>query len=122
MRGSRRSASPPSGRGTTRSSRTSRRPHERPPARVDACRGRHVRTRRRMLFNSLEFALFLPITLLVYHVLIPQRFWRARKGFLVVASYLFYMSWNPFFGILLLGSTLIDFTMGLLLERTSNLV
>jgi D-alanyl-lipoteichoic acid acyltransferase DltB (MBOAT superfamily) len=30
------------------------------------------------------------------------------------------MSWNPFFGILLLGSTLIDFTMGLLLERTTG--
>jgi len=74
-----------------------------------------------MLFNSLEFALFLPITLLVYHGVIPRRFWRARKGFLVVASYLFYMSWNPFFGLLLLGSTLIDFTMGLLLERTSSL-
>jgi D-alanyl-lipoteichoic acid acyltransferase DltB (MBOAT superfamily) len=73
-----------------------------------------------MLFNSVEFALFLPLTLLVYHVLIPKSRWRARKIFLVVASYLFYMSWNPFFGLLLLGSTLIDFTMGLALERTTD--
>jgi D-alanyl-lipoteichoic acid acyltransferase DltB (MBOAT superfamily) len=70
-----------------------------------------------MLFNSLEFALFLPVTLLVYHGAIPARCWRTRKIFLVVASYVFYMSWNPFFGLLLLGSTLVDFTMGLALER-----
>jgi D-alanyl-lipoteichoic acid acyltransferase DltB (MBOAT superfamily) len=73
-----------------------------------------------MLFNSIEFALFLPLSLLVYHVLVPKRRWRARKVFLVVASYLFYMSWNPFFGILLLGSTLVDFTMGLALERATG--
>jgi alginate O-acetyltransferase complex protein AlgI len=72
-----------------------------------------------MLFNSIEFALFLPITLLVYHGLIPAHRWRERKIFLVVASYVFYMSWNPVFGLLLLGSTLVDFTMGLALERTT---
>jgi D-alanyl-lipoteichoic acid acyltransferase DltB (MBOAT superfamily) len=73
-----------------------------------------------MLFNSIEFALFLPLVLLGYHVLIPARRWRARKRFLVVASYVFYMSWNPVFGLLLLGSTLVDFTMGLALERTTG--
>jgi D-alanyl-lipoteichoic acid acyltransferase DltB (MBOAT superfamily) len=73
-----------------------------------------------MLFNSLEFALFLPITLAIYHLAIPRRHWRARKLFLVFASYLFYMSWNPFFGLLLLGSTFVDFTMGLALERTTH--
>jgi D-alanyl-lipoteichoic acid acyltransferase DltB (MBOAT superfamily) len=73
-----------------------------------------------MLFNSLEFALFLPITLAIYHLAIPRRHWRARKLFLVFASYAFYMSWNPFFGLLLLGSTFVDFTMGLALERTTH--
>jgi alginate O-acetyltransferase complex protein AlgI len=72
-----------------------------------------------MLFNSIEFAVFLPLTLAIYY-LIPRRCWRARKGFLVVASYLFYMSWNPAFGLLLLGSTLVDFAMGLALERTAG--
>ena len=74
-----------------------------------------------MLFNSLEFAIFLPLTLAIYYLGIPESRWRARKIFLVVASYLFYMSWNPFFGLLLLGSTLIDFTMGLLLEGATGL-
>ncbi len=73
-----------------------------------------------MLFNSFEFALFLPLTLVIYYLVIPSHQWRARKGFLVVASYVFYMSWNPFFGLLLLGSTLVDFTMGLALERTAG--
>jgi D-alanyl-lipoteichoic acid acyltransferase DltB (MBOAT superfamily) len=71
-----------------------------------------------MLFNSIEFAVFLPLSLAIYW-LIPRGAWRARKIFLVVASYLFYMSWNPAFGLLLLGSTLVDFAMGLSLERTT---
>jgi len=73
-----------------------------------------------MLFNSFEFLVFLPLTLAVYHLAIPRRHWRARKIFLVVASYLFYMSWNPFFGLLLAGSTIVDYTMGLALEQTAG--
>jgi D-alanyl-lipoteichoic acid acyltransferase DltB (MBOAT superfamily) len=74
----------------------------------------------RMLFNSFEFALFLPLTLAIYYLAIPAHQWRARKVFVVVASYAFYMSWHPFFGLLLLASTLVDFTMGLALERTTR--
>ncbi len=88
-------------------------------ARIDPQRAAHVKARRPMLFNSLEFALFLPRH--ARHLLpaaSPRHRWRARKIFLVVASYVFYMSWNPVFGLLLLGSTLVDFTMGLALERT----
>ncbi len=55
-----------------------------------------------MLFNSTEFIPFLLLVLLVHWVLIPARFAKARKGFLVAASYAFYMSWNPKFGLLLL--------------------
>lgn len=72
-----------------------------------------------MLFNSLEFAIFLILVLAIHHLAIPKRWWRGRKIFLVVASYVFYMSWNPFFGLLLAGSTLIDFVLGLGLERTT---
>ena len=72
-----------------------------------------------MLFNSLEFLLFLLPVLLGYFA-ISRRRWRARKIFLVVASYLFYMNWNPFFGGLLLTSTLVDFGLGLAIERTET--
>jgi D-alanyl-lipoteichoic acid acyltransferase DltB (MBOAT superfamily) len=73
-----------------------------------------------MLFNSSEFAVFLLVTLAVYFGGIRRRWWRARKTFLVVASYVFYMSWNPAFGLLLFGSTVVDYVMGLLLDRTRH--
>ncbi len=71
-----------------------------------------------MLFNSTEFVPFLLLVLLIHWVLIPARRSQARKGFLVLASYAFYMSWNPKFGLLLMFSTLVDFAVGLGLERT----
>lgn len=73
-----------------------------------------------MLFNSTEFIPFLLLVLLVHWVLIPARFAKARKGFLVAASYAFYMSWNPKFGLLLLFSTLVDFNVGLGLGRVAS--
>ncbi len=73
-----------------------------------------------MLFNSSEFAVFILVVLLVYHGLLPRGAWRARKIFLTIASYAFYMSWNPAFGVLLLGSTLLDFAAGRWIERTTH--
>jgi D-alanyl-lipoteichoic acid acyltransferase DltB (MBOAT superfamily) len=70
-----------------------------------------------VLFNSVEFVFFLPIVLAV-HFLVLRRSWRLQKGFLVVASYAFYMSWNPRFGVLLLLSTMVDYVVGLRLGRS----
>ena len=39
---------------------------------------------------------------------------------LLAASYLFYAWWKPMYLILLAGSTIIDYIVGLLLERTRN--
>ena len=72
-----------------------------------------------MTFNSPEFAVFLPIVLLGYF-LISARHWRGRKAWLLVASYAFYMSWNPGFMILLLITTLADFVLAQLIERTTS--
>jgi D-alanyl-lipoteichoic acid acyltransferase DltB (MBOAT superfamily) len=74
-----------------------------------------------MLFNSLEFLVFLVLVLVGYFLCIPRGWWRARKAFLVVASYLFYMNWNPYFGLLLLASTLVDFFLAQRIERTQGL-
>jgi alginate O-acetyltransferase complex protein AlgI len=73
-----------------------------------------------MLFNSLEFLAFLVVVLALYHGAIPRRFWGARKVALIVASYLFYMNWNPYFGAILLGSTVCDFTLGLVIQRAQT--
>jgi len=62
-----------------------------------------------MLFNSFEFAIFLPIVVGLYWVL-PHR-WQNRM--LLVASYVFYGAWDwRFLGLILL-STIVDYNVGL---------
>ena len=69
-----------------------------------------------MGFNSLHFLFFLPIVFGVYWLL-PHRW---RWMLLLVASYYFYMSWNAWFGILLFGTTLIDWWAALQMEKSSS--
>lgn len=66
-----------------------------------------------MLFNSLSFALFFPAVVLIYLV-IPGRF---RTAWLLFASYVFYMSANPKYALLLLFSTVVTYVGGLLIGR-----
>ncbi len=62
-----------------------------------------------MIFTSQIFLFwFLPLVLLVYYAL-P---FRARSGFLALASYLFYAWWRLDFVALMLFSTVIDFSCG----------
>ena len=64
-----------------------------------------------MLFNSIEFLfVFLPITYLVFWALSSAR---ARYVWLAVTGYVFYSSWNPWFTLLMLFSTLVSYTAGL---------
>lgn len=65
-----------------------------------------------MLFNSLEFALFLPLTFLVYWLIGPSKvFW--QNVFILFTSYIFYGFWDWRFLILILLSSLIDYYAGL---------
>lgn len=66
-----------------------------------------------MLFNSFEYLLFLPLVLACYWFS-PSRF---RLGILLIASYLFYMSWRAEYGLLLFGLSLTNYVFGLLLSR-----
>jgi alginate O-acetyltransferase complex protein AlgI len=66
-----------------------------------------------MLFNSLHFLIFFPLTILGYFVT-PFRY---RWLLLLIASYYFYMSWRPVYGLLLLLTTSIDYAAGLMIER-----
>ena len=59
-----------------------------------------------MLFNSLTFIVFFVLVLGGYWTL---RSWEARKNLLLVASYLFYGSWNPPFALLLFATSALDF-------------
>lgn len=69
-----------------------------------------------MLFNTVEFFVFLAIVLLL-HYLSPRVL---RKPILVAASYYFYMSWNAKFALLLLTLTAIDYTAGLWIARAEE--
>ena len=66
-----------------------------------------------MLFNSLTFAIFLPIVYLLYLGL-P---FRGQNLMLIAASYLFYGWWDWRFLFLMIVSTCLDFWTGLILER-----
>ena len=72
-----------------------------------------------MLFNSADYALFLPLVLLVY-VLLRRVGLRAQNAWLLVASYVFYGWWDWRFLGLLFGTTLNDYLVGIGLERTTR--
>jgi len=72
-----------------------------------------------MLFNSLEFAIFLPIVFTLYW-LIPTEKIKLQNILLLVASYIFYGWWDYRFLSLLIFSTLVDYIVGLALYKTNN--
>lgn len=72
-----------------------------------------------MLFNSLDFALFLPIVFLLYWF-VAYRNLRIQNAFIVAASFVFYGWWDwRFLGLLLL-STLVDYVIALRLSAVGN--
>lgn len=64
-----------------------------------------------MLFNSLEFLLFLPVVFILYWYVV-QRHLQAQNGLVLVASYIFYGWWSWKFMGLLMFSTLLDYLYG----------
>ncbi len=69
-----------------------------------------------MLFNSLQFVVFfLPVVLIALGLV--RRSWLWTRVVFLVASYWFYMAWNPPFVLLLMGSTIVDYFVALWLDR-----
>ena len=71
-----------------------------------------------MTFDSLTFALFLAIVFPIYATL---QSWPARKNVLLVASCVFYGSWNPFFLVLLAFTTVFDWWAAQRIHAAANL-
>lgn len=69
-----------------------------------------------MLFNSLEFILFLPPVFAIYWLLGGRL--RLQNLFMIAASYLFYGFWDWRFMLLMAFVTLVGFCSGLAIERT----
>ncbi|PWL32318.1 MBOAT family O-acyltransferase [uncultured Roseivirga sp.] len=64
-----------------------------------------------MLFNSFDFAIFLPVVFLLYWFVFKHSL-RLQNALIVVASYVFYGWWDWRFLSLILFSTLVDFLVG----------
>ena len=92
-----------------------------------------------MLFNSLEFAIFLPIVFLIYWFLTPaavgkgngpryslfhychvseQTALRIQNAFVVIASYIFYGWWDWRFLLLIAFTSLCSWCSGLLIQQS----
>ena len=66
-----------------------------------------------MLFNSLSYAIFLPIVFIFYWLL-PHKY---RWILLLIASYYFYMSWNAKYVFLIFFTSFISYLASLLIEK-----
>lgn len=69
-----------------------------------------------MNFNSLEFLIFLPVVVLLYWLL-PSKW---RWIILLIASCLFYMSWNIWLIALIFATTLTAYLSGILITRAKS--
>lgn len=72
-----------------------------------------------MFFNSIDFAIFLPIVFLIYWLLAKKNL-KWQNLWVVLASYLFYGWWDWRFLSLILFSTLVDYLVGIGLSKNEN--
>ena len=70
-----------------------------------------------MVFSSLTFMfIFLPIVLLVYYIS-PKQF---KNLFILISGLVFYAWGEPVYVVIMIVSTLIDYTAGLLIDKFNN--
>jgi alginate O-acetyltransferase complex protein AlgI len=72
-----------------------------------------------MLFNSLDFAIFLPIVFVLYWFVTSKNL-KLQNLLIVIASYTFYGWWDWRFLSLIIFSTVVDFFVGQGLRRHNN--
>ena len=67
-----------------------------------------------MVFSSLTFMfVFLPIVLILYYI-VPKKF---KNLFVLISGLIFYAWGEPVYVLIMIVSTLIDYTAGLLIYR-----
>lgn len=64
-----------------------------------------------MLFNSIDFAVFLPVVFIIYWFIFAKKL-KLQNFFIVLSSYLFYGWWDWRFLSLIFFSTCVDFYIG----------
>lgn len=70
-----------------------------------------------MLFNSLEFLIFLPIIFVIYWTIFSKNI-KKQNLFLLASSYVFYGWWDYRFLILIISSTVFDYFTGIYLNKS----
>lgn len=69
-----------------------------------------------MLFNSIDFAIFLPIVFILYWF-VANKNYKHQNILLLIASYAFYGFWDWRFLLLIIFSTVLDYFLGLELSK-----
>jgi len=72
-----------------------------------------------MLFNSIDFAIFLPIVFILYWFITNKNL-RLQNFLIVIASYVFYGWWDWRFLSLIIFSTIIDYSVGRKLQNEED--
>ncbi len=72
-----------------------------------------------MLFNSIEFAVFLPIVFLLYWFVFNRKV-KIQNLLIVIASFIFYGWWDWRFLLLMVFSASVDFISGIQIEKTKK--
>lgn len=73
-----------------------------------------------MLFNSIDFAVFLPLVFILYWFLADRNL-KLQNLLIVTASYVFYGWWDWRFLLLIFISTSVDYSIGIGLKKEVNL-
>jgi len=63
-----------------------------------------------MFFNSIDFAIFLPIVFILYWFVVQKNL-KLQNALIVVASYVFYGWWDWRFLSLIIFSTIVDYAI-----------
>lgn len=72
-----------------------------------------------MLFNSIDFAIFLPVVFILYWFFCQKNL-KLQNLLIVVASYVFYGWWDWRFLSLIIFSSIVDYSIGLALSNENN--
>lgn len=70
-----------------------------------------------MLFNTMQYIIFLPTVVLVYY-LMPKK---VRYIWLLIVSYYFYIQWNPLYILLLFFCTFLTYVSGRMIGKLQDL-
>ena len=74
-----------------------------------------------MLFNSLDYLIFLPIVFILYWFVFRSNL-KLQNGLILVSSYVFYAWWDWRFLFLIFLSTIVDYYVGMKIHNSEQTI